>query len=189
VLDIFSISVVLIRTVALLIIAGALSAIPAVWVALKYATFPAEGYDKFNTSIIIGAVSHLLLALLLLIFAKQFARFLTRGLENANVQLKEPRYDVLQAVAFSILGMYILLYTIPALMRLIVIEYLPSNSNPTEGAYPTAERRSVPVEVLVEYLAQAALAIWLVLGSRGIATWLRGFWTKNISAECTEDAV
>ena len=187
-LDIFSISVVLIRTIAFLIIAGALTAIPAVWAAIKYATNPAQGYDSFNTSIIIGGVSHLILALLLLIFAKQFARFLTRGLENTNVPLNEPKYDVLQSVAFSILGAYVLLYTIPALMRLIVIEVLSYNSNPTEGAYPTAERR-VPVEVIVEYLAQAALAIWLILGSRGIATWLRGFWRKNISADNTEDAV
>jgi hypothetical protein len=123
-LDIFSVSVVVIRTVAFLMITGALPAIPATWAAIKYATNPVQGYDPVNTAIIIGAVTHLLLAFLLLIYAKQLARFMTKGLENTNAPLNEPKLASLQAVAFSILGVYVLLYSIPTLIKIIVIELL-----------------------------------------------------------------
>jgi hypothetical protein len=186
-LNIFSVSVVFIRTVAILIIAGALTAIPAFWAAIKQATTSELGNNQFDIPIVVGAVSHILLACLLIIYAKKIASFTTRGLDNTNTQLNEPKYDCLQAVAFSILGMYILLYAIPALIKLVLIELLPAGSNSSEGIlFPAAEKARVPIEVIVEYVVQVALGLWLVLGSKGITSWLRDFWMRRISVNSTE---
>ena len=182
-LDIFSLAVVIIRAVALLIISGAMSAIPAVWTAIKQTTTPTEGSD-FTIPIVAGALSHLLLALLLLIYAKKIARFMTKGLENTNIEVNETNYGSVQAVAFSILGAYVLLYSIPTFIKIIAIEFVPNQS---EGAlFPTTNRTRVPVEVVVEQVVQVALGLWLVLGSKGIATSIRTFWKKKISADNTE---
>ena len=82
-LDIVSLSLVSIRTVAFLIIANALSAIPATWAVIKHLGSFEETSKPFDIPVVVGAVSHILLAFLLLLYAKQIARFMSRGLEGA----------------------------------------------------------------------------------------------------------
>jgi len=116
-LDISSVAVVIIRGIALWVIANAVSAIPAVLAMLKLVDTSTQTPDSFNLLIVIGALNQLSLAALLLIYAKKLARYMSRGQENVNLQIGEADYNSLQAVAFSVLGAYILIYAIPNLLR------------------------------------------------------------------------
>ena len=185
--DIFSLSVVLLRTVSLLIVAGALSAIPAAWAVIRQMTTGEQGSDPLDIPIVVGAVSHLLLASLLFAYAKRIAGFMTRDLTRAEIRLNEAESYGVHAVALSILGAYVLVYAIPTVFKIVLIEVLPVDNYGSEAIRIAGiEKAGVPVEVIVEYVVQLALGLWLILGSKGIAKWLRGFWMKNISANSTE---
>ncbi|MEW6207875.1 MAG: hypothetical protein AB1631_05880 [Acidobacteriota bacterium] len=185
-LNAFSLAVVLIRVVALMMIVSATAAIPALWIAIKQATNPLQGNPPFTISLIATGLSHLLLASLLLVYAKKFARFMTRGLEDKDIQVNETNYGSLQAIAFSIVGVYVLIYSIPALIELIAIKLLPTESQSEGGLSLTLNEREIPVEVIIEQIVRLILALWLVLGARGIATSIRNYWMKRMSADIEE---
>ncbi|MBI3653491.1 MAG: hypothetical protein HY231_20875 [Acidobacteria bacterium] len=177
-LDLFSVAVVFIRAGALLIIANTMSAIPPMWGGIREATYS----PPFTISIIlVGALSQLLLALLLLIFAKKLARFITKGLVDTSIQITETNTSHLQAVAFSTLGAYVLLYSIPRLIELILIIVLPDNK---QSDY--RQPMTVPVEFIVEQVVRVAFGLWLLLGSKGIAILIKNFWMTRISADSAE---
>lgn len=184
-LDIFSVTVVVIRGIALWIIASAISAIPAALAMLKLADTTTQTPDSFNLLIVIGALSHLLLAALLLIYAKKLARFATRGQENVILQTSEVDYSSLQAVAFSVLGAYILIYDIPTLLKIVAITFLPASGG-TDGEFLLPPRSSVPLGTIVEEAARVAFGLWLVLGSKGMAETIRRIWARGESAGDSE---
>jgi hypothetical protein len=169
VLDLFAVSVVMIRLLAILIIVNAAAAIPT------------ELANSPDVSTLVALLSYPVLAAVLLIFSRRFGRLVTRGLDTTSVQVDETNFPVLQAAVFSLLGAYILVYSIPALINVIVFAVLPALRE-NEGALV---KTTVPVERLVQELIKTALGIGLLFGWKRVA--LPGsMWKKGISVESPE---
>jgi hypothetical protein len=176
-LDIVSVAVVVVRALALLIIASALPAIPGILTAIKQGSDP-EAFislpsDPYAAPLVIWWLSLNLLAALFLIFAKRLARLLTRGLENTNVQLDESNLSTLQRVAFSILGAYLIVYAAPALVKMGAIGFLNATRNSGDALYA----RASPPDI-IEVAIRLALGLWLLFGSRQITASMSKMWMK-----------
>jgi hypothetical protein len=176
-LDIFSVAVVLIRAIALLIIASAVPAIPGLLAAIKHG-YDQEAYysfaaDPYTGPLVIWWLSLMLLVALFLIFSKKLARFLTRGLDNTNIQIDEASLSALQRVTFSVLGAYLVVYAAPTLVKMAAIGFLNATRNTGEALYP----RVSPPDI-IEVAVRLALGLWLLLGSRQITTSMSKMWMK-----------
>lgn len=176
-LDIFSVAVVVIRGLALLIIASAVPAIPGLLASIKQGSDQEAYYsfaaDPYAGPLVIGWLSLVQLAALFLIFAKKLARFLTRGLENTNVQIDETSLGALQRVAFSVLGASLIIYAGPTLLKMAAIGYLNATRNTGEASYS----RVSPPDI-IEVAVRLSLGLWLLLGSRQITTSMSKVWVK-----------
>lgn len=182
VLDLFSVSVVMIRLLAILIIVNSAALIPTVFAYIRQRSADVEFADSPDVSTLVALLSYPVLAVVLLIFSKKFGRLVTRGLDTTSVQVDESNYPVLQAAVFSLLGAYVLVYSIPALINVIVIAVLPALRE-NEGSLV---KTTVPVERLVQELIKTALGIGLLFGWKRIAASIRSIWTKGVSAESPE---
>jgi hypothetical protein len=185
VLDIFSVAVVVIRGLALLIISSAIPAIPSILAAIKRGSYE-ESYnsvvaDPHVSPLVIGWLGLILLATLWLIFAKKLAKFLTRGLENTNVQTDENNLSALQKVAFSVLGAYVIVYALPSLVKIAAIGFLNATRKLGEASYATTSSAEI-----VEVVARLSLGLWLLLGSRQITNSVGKVWTKLRSSFAAE---
>lgn len=180
-LDIFSVAVVLIRALALLIIANVVAAIPGIVVAIQQGSDREAYYsfvaDSYAGPMVIVWLGQMLLATLLLISAKRLARYLTRGLENTNVQIDDSNLSVLQRVTFRVLGAYFVVYAVPALVKIAAIGLLNATRNSSEELYPTPTPPNV-----IEVAVHLALGLWLLLGSTSISK----MWMKLRSSLGTE---
>ena len=181
-LDLFAVSVVMIRLLAILIIVGATAAIPTVVAYIRQLSSGGEFAESPDVSTLVALLSYPVLASVLLIFSRKFGRLVTRGLDNTVVQLDQTHYPVLQAVVFSLLGAYILVYSIPALVNIIVFSVLPGLRE-NEGALV---KTTLPVEHLVQELLKTVLGIWLLLGWKRVVASIRSMWKKEISVESPE---
>jgi flagellar biosynthesis protein FlhB len=182
VLDLFAVSVVMIRLLAILIIVNAVAAIPTVFAYIRQVSWAGELENSPDVSTLVALLSYPVLAAVLLIFSRKFGRLVTRGLDNTVVQLDQTHYTVLQAAVFSVLGAYILVYSIPALINVIVFAVLPALRE-NEGALV---KTTVPVERLVQELIKTVLGIWLLFGWKAIVASIRSTWKKGISVESPE---
>lgn len=176
-LDIFSVAVVVIRALALLIIASAALAIPGILAAFKQGSDHEALFsfapDPYVVPLVIWWLSLVLLAALFLIFAKKLAQFLTRGLENTNVQIDENNLSVLQRVAFSVLGAYLIVYAAPTLVKMAAIGFLNATRNSGEALYSGASSPNT-----IEAAVRLALGLCLLLGSRRITASISKVWMK-----------
>ena len=181
-LDLFAVSVVMIRLLAILIIVNAVAAIPTVFAYIRQVSWAGELANSPDVSTLVALLSYPVLAAVLLIFSRRFGRLVTRGLDTTSVQVDETNYPVLQAAVFSLLGAYILVYSIPALINVIVFAILPALRE-NEGALV---KTTVPVERLVQELIKTALGIGLLFGWKRIVALLGSMWKKGISVESSE---
>ena len=180
-LNLFSITVVLARFFALHMLVNATLSLPAALALIKETIEVGVRFVPNSIVLIITGLAYVTVALLLFIYAKEFAGYVTRGLDNPSIQISEGHLGVLQTVALTILGAYILTYAIPNLVKIVTLYLLPNPVTENDVFYPAAQRR-VPVEYLVEAVAQLALGIWLIVGSKGITRVLRRGW-NSIKAE------
>lgn len=176
-LDIFSVAVVLIRAVALLILASALPSIPGILTAIKQADreplYSSYAPDPYVGSMVVWWLSLVLLAAVFMIFAKKLARFLTRGLENTNVEIDEASLNVLQRVTFAVLGTYFVIYAVPTLVRMAAIGFLNASRDSGEALYSGASSPNI-----IEAAVRLALGLWLLLGSKQITASMSKMWMK-----------
>ena len=168
----FSLSVVLLRAIAFFAIFEIVVSTPGILHFVKQMA-GSEAPNVPDMLAIGGTVlSQATGATLLLIYSKRFARFLTRGLAASDIAIDETSYGVLQAAAFSLLGMYILVHAFPALAKMAAIYFLPDVKNPNPGGLFSLEflepKQRVVASDIVAVLAELGLGLWLLLGSRGI---------------------
>lgn len=187
-LDLFSVSVVLIRSLAILIIVQAIAMVPSALLFLRQETYP-DGYvSSRGFDLAFSLVVFAVLATLLLAFSKKLGGLLTRGLENTSIQVDGDNLRVLQRVAFSLLGAYLLVYSVPALLKLIAVAVLPPIRDNDEGLFRSLRRTQIPVEEAIRICAEAALGLLLLFGWKKMAGSTRTTWKKMFSAENESDA-
>jgi hypothetical protein len=178
--------VVLFRLLALYMLVTATFSISTLIGLIRDVTQPGFRLSTDLIVFIISVLAHITFALLLLVFAKRCATYVTRGLENTSVQLSDDNFAILQAIAFSILGAYVLSFAIPNLVKIIAL-YLTSKGETVSNVLDDFTRppamREVPIEYLIQTLAQFAFGLWLVVGARGITRVIRKTWASNIKAE------
>ncbi|MFY9556761.1 MAG: hypothetical protein WAV20_12925 [Blastocatellia bacterium] len=80
-LDLFAVSVVLIRVLAILLIVNATAAILATIVFIRQSSSTGEFSDSTDIPVVAALLTHLVLAAVLLIFSRKLGRLVTRGLE------------------------------------------------------------------------------------------------------------
>jgi hypothetical protein len=179
-LDIFSVAVVVIRGLAIVTFLNTISLIPNLWIELKQAADGALAYDSFTDSsftaaLVIVWLSRLALALLLFIFAKRLARFLTRGLGDTNVQIDDVNLRTVQRIAFSIIGAAVVVYAVPTLVKFLTVEFIIAAGN-HRGASPISAPPKP--EAIVEVVTQISVGLWLLVGSKRVAVWRKTILTK-----------
>ena len=129
-------------------------------------------------------LGYFVVSLLLLICSKPIAGRITRDLENTNIELRAENYEVLQAVAFSLLGAYVLTYALPDAARIAAVCLAPRDVvDPGSVDFPRPGWNRVPLEYFIKAAVQLALGIWLLFGSRSIVRTINRVWAKNIRAE------
>lgn len=85
-------------------------------------------------------------------------------------------------MAFSILGAYVLVYSVPSLIKMIAISVLPPLSD--QGG--TLIRTRVRVEDIAQEVAKTGIGVCLLFGWRRLVDLLRSMWKKGISAGSPE---
>jgi hypothetical protein len=180
--NIFSFAVVCIKILAMLVLLQAVTAIPAVLVLITRFEPGLSSRDELTMGVL-GAGTHIMLATLLLVFAKPLARFVTKGLEQTESHLDGLGHDGLLSTGLSILGAYVLVYDIPTFLKLVwpTLFYKDSPTN-----FLTTAKPVVPSEVIAEYAIRIAFAIFLVFGSAKIVSRLRKWRTAKPPIEPVE---
>lgn len=179
-LDLFSVSVVMIRVLAILIIVNATSAIPMVVAYIRQVSSRVEFADSPDIGTLVALVSYVGFGAVLLLFSSKFGRLVTRGLENTSVQVDQTSYPILQAVVFSALGAYVLVYSVPTLIGITAFSVLPVLRQ-TEG---DLVKTTVPVEV--QELIKTVLGVWLLVGGKRISASIRAVWKKSLAPDTSE---
>ncbi len=122
----------------------------------------------------------LLLASGVFIYAKKIAGYITRDLENGTVELCDSTYEILQAVGFSLLGMYLLMHTVPAIVKIIASYAFPAPNNKYDVfVMPSGYKTKIPLPDILEVVAQLGLGLWLLVGSKGLAAAVKRAWAKG----------
>jgi amino acid transporter len=181
-INIFSITVAFLRVyAAYLAITSAISAAGLFSLIGKFA--PQDPSSKaIVTTNAIQTLLVLIIALLLAFYAKPVARYVTKDLADPDIPLEELGVFQLQATAFSILGMYVLIHAAPGLVKILGAYAFPLHNKqydvtPTPGGF----RPLIPLPDILQLLAQTIIGIWLLIGSRGIASAVRTAWSKGRS--------
>jgi hypothetical protein len=187
-INIFSVAVVLIRAVGIFLIATVLTNIPLLWSEIEHEVTTRQAFtDILTRPLIAGMLAVVILAAVLFLSARTLARFLTRGLESPDIQIDEGALSTLQAIAFSVVGIWVLAYSLPMLLMIVVSLALPKgDQSDGTGFVPTSF--TYAIEVIAAHAARVAFGLWLVLGSRGIVRSLQAFWRKRISVDTPEEA-
>ena len=187
-LDLFSVSVVAIRALAVLIIIQAIASVPTVLFFSAQEPFPDGSSPSRDFGLAFYLTAYVVLAGLLLIFARKLGALLTRGLDSTSIQVDEGNLRVLQRVAFSVLGAYLLVYSVPALLKLIAAAVLPPIRDNDGGLFRSLRRTQIPVEEAIRLCAEAALALLLLFGWKKMTGSIRATWKKMFSAENESDS-
>jgi hypothetical protein len=160
-LDLFSVSVVLIRGLAVLFIVQAIAMIPSALLLITQQPYPDGSSSSRDFTVAFALVAYVVLAAALLIFSRKLGGLLTRGLEPTSVQIEEDNLRVLQRVAFSVVGAYVLVYAVPTLIKMIAVAILPPIRDNDEGLFRSVTRVQIPVEEALRICVEVALGAWV----------------------------
>lgn len=179
-LNIFSATVVFVRIFAAYYLVNTIMAVASVFSLIGKGIEPKETYNSFVLTIGLGTLAQLLVACLVLIYAKKLAIFITRDLENDVITLEEANYDLIQAIGFSLLGMYLLIHAIPATIKILASYAFPATNNKYEvSVLPNSLKTKIPLPDILSVVVQLVIGVWLLLGSKRIATLLKSGWSKG----------
>src|ERR1044071_3707537 len=150
-LDLFTMTVVLTRFFAIYMLMYATFSIPTSLIVINQTTAMDRWFKFDGIILIIAGLAYVTVALILLIFAKKFASYITRGIENQSIQISEDHYHLLQTVSFTLLGAYILTFAIPNLVKIIALYVFSDNSTQDDVGLPTTVQQwTVPLEYLIQ---------------------------------------
>jgi hypothetical protein len=136
--------------------------------------------DMYMAATGLSTLTFLLLASFVLIYAKKISRYITRDLENGTAEFNETNYETLQAIGFSLLGMYLLMHTIPTIVKIVASYAFPAPNNKYEvSLMPSGYKTKVPLPDILEVLAQLGLGLWLLIGAKGLAAAVKRAWAKG----------
>ncbi|HLG17740.1 MAG TPA: hypothetical protein VJH03_25070 [Blastocatellia bacterium] len=176
-LDIYSATVVMSRAFGVYMLANVTLSVAGSFLLTARTTEPGQWLDRDVIVLAVAALAYILIALLLLIYAKAVARILTRGLGGTAVEISEANYGLLLRTALAVLGAYVLTYTIPTLAKIITVNLLARRET-LSGIDDLLAARRVPVEDIVQAVAQLALGLWLIVGSKAILSLIRKAWLR-----------
>jgi len=139
-LNLFSITVVLSRFFAIYMLVTATFSIPTALTLIKQ-TGVGSRFTSDTVILILTGVVYVLVVVLLFTCAKRFASYVTRGLDNPSIEISENSLTVLQPVAFSILGAYVLTYAFPEVAKLVAFYVHAKTATDTDDLF--GERRTI----------------------------------------------
>ena len=116
-------------------------------------------------SLLLSSVPSLLMALCAIILwfsAPMFANLIFKNDDN-EINSQSSLADI-QRVAFSVLGMYLIATSLPAVVEIILVIQMTSEVKNGSGSM---------VPTIVEILLKGILGVWLLFGSNGIVNFLR----------------
>jgi hypothetical protein len=178
--NIFSVTVVILRIYAAYILVNSSLSAAALFAFMGKAGMPDQYVDTYMAATGLGTVTLLLLAAGVLIYAKKMAVYITRDLENGTVEFRDSNYELLQAIGFSLLGMYLLMHTVPAIVKVIASFAFPAPNNKYDVfVMPQGYKTKIPLPDILELLAQLGLGLWLLIGAKGLASAVRRAWAKG----------
>ncbi|HJZ66583.1 MAG TPA: hypothetical protein VKF81_00445 [Blastocatellia bacterium] len=172
----------------MLIIVQAIAMVPSALLFLTQEVNPGGFPSSRESDLAFAALAYIILAATLLIFAKKLGVLFTRGLEDTNIQLDEGNMRVLQRVVFSVLGAYVLVYSLPQLLRMIAVAVLPPIRDDDGGVFRSLSRAQIPVEDAIRICADVALGLLLLVGWKTIVASIRIRWKKLLSANSVDEA-
>ncbi|MBJ6723329.1 hypothetical protein [Geomesophilobacter sediminis] len=139
-----------------------------------------QGYKTYTTVTALGTLALLLIGFLVVIKSRKIAHFITRDLENDLIEFDQTSYEVLQAVGFSLLGVYVLLHAIPFTVKILASYAFPAPTNKYDVfVTPSGYKTKVPLPDILEDLTQIGLGAWLLFGSKKITIALKQTWAKG----------
>jgi hypothetical protein len=178
-LNIFSATVVFLRIfAAYLLVNTSLSA--SLLFSMGKSVMQPQSLNSYFATTGLGVLALLLIAIGVLIYAKRIAGYITRDLESESIELSDSNYQLIQAVGFSLLGMYLLIYAFPAIVKILASYAFPASNNKYDiFVTPTGYQTRVPLPEILEVLLQIGLGLWLLIGGKGIAFTLKNIWQKG----------
>lgn len=177
--NIFSATVVILRIYAAYILVNTSLSTVALFVFIgKFGKD--QTVDTYMAATGLSTLTLLLLASFVLIYAKKIGCYITRDLENGTTEFNETNYEILQAIGFSLLGMYLLMHTIPVIVKIVASYAFPAPNNKYEvSLMPSGYKVRVPLPDILEVLVQLGLGLWLLIGAKGLAAAVKLAWVKG----------
>jgi len=178
--NIFSVTVVILRIYAAYILVNTSLSAAALFAFIGKTANTDQSVDTFMAATGLSTLTLLLLSAVVLIYAKKISRYITRDLENGTAELSESNYEILQAVGFSLLGTYLLMHTIPAIVKILASYAFPAPGNKYDVfVMPSGYKSRIPLPDILEVLAQLGLGLWLLIGAKGLAAAVKRAWAKG----------
>ncbi|MDD3517923.1 MAG: hypothetical protein PHQ14_06210 [Chromatiales bacterium] len=145
--------------------------------AVSFQTFGQTSGSLTWIIIVAGATSLILVALLLWMFPMAVTRRLLPT-DKAQDSVGPWRLEDVQVVAFSVLGVYILVRALPWVVYWISLRYQIRTSDQPEFAFGAQERENARLLMAV---FEVGLGFWLLFGARGLVGMLR--WFRSLGSD------
>lgn len=143
--------------------------------------------DPFSWPTLAGFILFLTSAFLLWNQASRLAQSATRGADE-EVMETSISVDAIELVAFSVLGVFILVNSIPRLGSDIAQMIAPSTFDQFVAFQgPPDNYRSAKLLEAVATLGRVLLGIWLMLGTNSFVSWMRRIRERARSGPSFED--
>lgn len=146
----------------------------AIWLAIYWASFIpwfySEGYRGDDSAALAMALVSSVLAILCLVVLWFFPRMIARGLLPLSNAEPAPAAspDTWFSVGSGLLGLFVLTNAVPALVRNLAVMFLTRS-----GDIDTSNLKYG----LLYYFTELILAVWLILGAKGIKNLIA--WARN----------
>lgn len=177
--NIFSTTVVILRIYAAYILVNSSLSAAAFFLFVTKMITPDQAIDTYMAAAQLGTLSLMLLSFCVFIYAKKIASYITRDLEYETLKHND-NYETLQAVGFSLLGMYLLMHTVPVIVKIIASYVFPSPNNKYDVlVMPSGYKTKIPLPDILEVITQLGIGLCLLIGAKGIVMALRRAWAKG----------
>ena len=178
--NIFSVTVVILRIYAAYILVKSSLSAAALFAVIGIVGTTDQPVGIYMVATGLSTLLLLLLASGILLYAKKIAGLFTQGLENGTVEFTESNYEILQAIGFSLLGMYLLMYTVPSIVKILASYAYPSPDNKYDVfVMPSGYKTKISLPDILEVLTQLVLGLWLLIGAKGLVIAVKRAWMKG----------
>ncbi len=169
--------IISLRLLAVYLLVMGLASLPAAVVSfISLLDFADPDSTVFLVSTSFNGFGYLLACLALWWLSPRIARLVEKGLPPDEAPETEFTPPVVLSIGLVLLGFLILSWAIPSLVRIAVALLLPSLDThyvKTLATMGGAPRSLVPWSDILSTLVRMAFGTWLVVGSRGIAAFLK----------------